>query len=162
MIDHFTVVCSVSRPLSRGEARRHCFGSCAYRVILTLKRPWTSSYKKNRKVKKSCVSFCLASIWTVLWRTLFESWTFLVNRELKLPSKVQLSPFRHKGPMSKMVTLTRPYNPFNKVWNWLFLPSHNSGWHGLWCVWRLIRVEWKDFDLLAHSTAEKFFLWWTC
>lgn len=43
------------------------------------------------------------------------STTSRVHRELKVPTKVQLSPFRHKGPMSKMVTLTSPYNPFNKV-----------------------------------------------
>lgn len=41
--------------------------------------------------------------------------TARVYRELKVPSKVHLSPFKHKGPMSKMVTLTRPYNPFNKI-----------------------------------------------
>lgn len=41
--------------------------------------------------------------------------TARIHRTLKVPTKVQLSPFRHKGPMSKMVTLTRPYNPFNKV-----------------------------------------------
>lgn len=43
------------------------------------------------------------------------STTARVHRELKVPTQVQLSPFRHKGPMSKMVTLTCPYNPFNKI-----------------------------------------------
>lgn len=44
----------------------------------------------------------------------FQIFVF-VYRKLQVPSTMNISPFTRESPMSKMVTLVHPFNPFNKV-----------------------------------------------
>jgi len=41
--------------------------------------------------------------------------THRIHKELKVPKQINLSPFNRTSVMSKTITLTHPYNPFNKI-----------------------------------------------
>ena len=59
-------------------------------------------------------------------------WPLLVLpfRELKVPKQINLSPFKRASHMSKMITLTHPFNPFNKI-EWREETLWNTPWNNV-------------------------------